>query len=92
MFAEQDNSHWIPPIQDKKDTLLQVIEKCDELRDLLSDKIFGYIPLCKDNDEQRKAEHVFRNSVAMGEILDVASALNKVQELADKAFRIIEDY
>ena len=90
MLTQKEIEMFTVPKENKIHALGEVIQFLNDADNVFGKNIYGYMPLCADEQKQYEADNVFWSSELMDEINDVACAIVKVRDLALHAIHILE--
>ena len=91
MLTQKEIRLFTVPKENKIHALGEVIQFLNDADNVLGKNIYGYMPLCADEQKQDEADNVFWNSEAMDEINEVAVAIIKIRDFTLNVLRSLGD-
>ena len=91
MLTQKEIQMFTVPKENKILALVDVIQFLDDADNVLGENIYGYMPLCQDEQKQDEADNVFWSSELMDEINDVAVSIGKIRDFAKQVLRSLND-
>ena len=91
MLTQKEIEMFTVPKENKIHALGEVIQFLNDADNVFGKNIYGYMPLCADEQKQYEADNVFWSSELMDEINDVAVSIGKIRDFAKQVLRSLND-
>ena len=91
MLTQKEIRLFTVPKENKIHALGEVIQFLNDADNVLAKNIYGYMPLCTDEQKQDEADYVFWSSELMDEINDVAVSIGKIRDFAKNVLLSLGD-